>query len=139
MGCLLRPSMIERNSPKYEGERRDCTIRALATVTGVEYCILAEFFRTQGKRRNCGFPLRDWLKNNPRAFGYYFEQVDWPERTGRFLLFVSGHVWAYVDGKHYDTWNATSKRIKAVFKATPCELDDKTREAMRRDQFLKTL
>lgn len=91
--------MIFPNKPAY-GERNDCTIRALASATGIGYASVAQYLRLCGKRRNCRFRFRLWLsEHESAAFGFKFSLVEHIALTGRYILQVPGHVWAVVDGK----------------------------------------
>lgn len=97
----------------------DCTVRAICTVLGQEWentyidlclqglimrampsenAVWGAYLRGRGFRRgifsdacpDC-YTVRDFCEENPR---------------GRYILAISGHVVAVIDGVYYDTWDS---------------------------------
>ena len=110
------------NRPEKAAQERDCVIRAISTACELDYHLVAITLRYFGKRNNCGMRLEDFLKRyGGIVFGWKWEEADWPEATGRWVLRMPGHVWAFVDGKHYDLRavdERQKRRIDKVWRVT---------------------
>jgi len=79
--------------------RNDCVVRALVEVTGLEYWLVKEVLRLEGRRNdNTGFNVHGWLKKyKGEVLGFSFIKTDLrPE--GKFFCYNKGHAWAVVNG-----------------------------------------
>jgi hypothetical protein len=109
------------------GERRDCTVRALAIAKAISYSEAHAALAKHADRKPGG--------------GAYFSHVALPAglvplsvptcpeatvavtlrnlpRSGRFIVATAGHVFAYTDGYVCDTFSPKLRsRVKAVYKA----------------------
>ncbi len=100
----------------------DCTVRAICTALGQEYdhtfvglCVKAleqhrmpednavwgAYLRDKGWRRTLSpddgsgtYTVRDFCRDHPQ---------------GRYIMAISGHVVAVIDGDYYDTWDSGSE------------------------------
>lgn len=85
------------------GQRNDCTVRALSTVTGRDYVEVLNVLREAGRKDNKGFHLKAWLKkNNWQVLGHWFQQTMGIQDYGVYLCAQVGHVWAIKNGVKYD-------------------------------------
>lgn len=100
----MRPQGFINNKSLHAGERRDCTVRALATATGRDYMEVWCTLNAAGRKTNRGFHIYEWLRdNNYLAFGCRFERATLGS-SGTFLVGNRGHVWVMKDGIVYDSW-----------------------------------
>jgi hypothetical protein len=109
------------------GDKNDCQVRALATARGIAYNEAYNLlYRIQGERGWCSFCLVEALgeldprldvvrrldfpavKGKPRMTGRAF-CAQYP--CGRFILRMSHHVAAVVDGVLTDTFDSSEKCV----------------------------
>lgn len=127
---------IGKGQPQRD-EKGDCTVRALATATGMSYqAAWDKLYRLQGQKRHTGFRLFDYLREMPDSMGvvrsFKYRAVKGKPRikardfvqmhpSGRFLVQVAHHVTAVVDGKLIDTWDCGAKCVYGAWemKASP--------------------
>ena len=100
----------------------DCTARALSTALGIPwsdaYDMLSKSARDMGMMMSSVDAVEKFLDR-------WFDRVQVTEKTvgefienhprGRFLITMSGHITALVDGINYDTFNPGSKNIWSVW------------------------
>lgn len=95
-------------------ELDDCTVRALAIVTGLLYDHIYDVLKEAGRKPNRGFHSDRWIKKRGgRVFGGRFKVVPIGKHNiplafgqihyqGRYLLETNDHTWALVNGEHRD-------------------------------------
>lgn len=114
-----------RNLSSRIGQFSDCTVRAFAIITGLDYDIVYDTLAKAGRKPCDGFDSTEWLKKRRgRAFGGVFKPVkvvgrddrysQRPHLTplnfasyhpkGRFMLETDSHTWICLDGIHHDLW-----------------------------------
>ena len=108
-------------------KKADCTVRALATSTGMTYKQAYELlYRTQGELHHCHFMLFDYLRHDREGFGVK-RYVSFPAKrgiprtrlsdfkrlhpTGRWIVQVAHHASAVVNGVCIDTWYPHGKTV----------------------------
>ena len=98
-----------------DGERNDCTVRAMAIATETPYIKVFMKFAAAGRRRNCGFHVSDILKTKSVHFDHLFKKLPFrkPITLQKFILkypkgifYVQkyGHVFIIRDGVVLDTY-----------------------------------
>lgn len=134
-----------RGVERISGEANDCTVRALANVSGMPYSIADRVLSAEGRRsrRRCGLEA---MHAAYKRMGLELQAVYGEDRTarymqqriapgsilqqgstigtqiktmtqGRYIVLIRGHVFAVVDGKVLDYGNiAAGSRIQAVYK-----------------------
>ncbi len=99
-------------SKRFE-ERSDCTVRAMAIVTGLNYDHIYDVLDEAGRPRHQGFDSDIWLKKrNGQVFGGRFKPIKvkgltpnlFPVRfpIGRYLVETHDHVYCVIDSVAYD-------------------------------------
>ena len=116
------------------GEHRDCTVKALTAATGLPYdeCHAALAKTGRKNRKGC-----HWYVQGPKAaesLGFNMRRMDRSEyraktmitagrdralRSGHFVIQVSRHVAAVVDGKIIDWSEGTRRRVEDIYECTP--------------------
>lgn len=103
-------------------ERADCTVRATATVLGIPYAEAHAKLKALGRKNRRGFNLfspqcQKALGLKMRHPGGVTVGAMLPElQQGRFIVYVSHHVFAVVDGKVFDhSVPNERKRIVSVY------------------------
>ena len=129
------PSQIIKQRKAYlrknkltQTEKNDCTVIALAVVTGATYGEAHETMRRCGRKVGRGYPLRHVLdralaRHNCEATGLAHHKgmgkttkgINLP-RDHRYLVFVRGHVLAVQYGLVKDWTDDRAKRIRAIYK-----------------------
>lgn len=135
---LRAKHFIATDAGRVPGESNDCTVRSLATATGLPYekahLILAQF----GRQKNKGvvfaqFMHEAWRRIIPGLQTFDILMVPYEGLTvekflrrnykGRYIVSVRRHVFAVIDGKAYDTGLSRSRsRIDGLWK-----IEDSTR------------
>ncbi len=88
------------------GQKRDCTIRAIASLCDVSYQKAELCLAIAGKDDNRGFDIYSWIDNHGgRILGCQFTLVRRHEKRGRFLIGNKRHVRAFIDNTTYDYAN----------------------------------
>ena len=102
-------------------EDEDCAVDSCAVLTGLPYPVVHSRFKKHGRKdgeatewsvltavyKELGFPLGDPVRFDPPVtVNRLIKRNLLPE--GRFLVYITGHVFPLVDG-HTDDWSATSK------------------------------
>lgn len=141
-------SRTEYRGDYIEGERNDCAVRALMTVTGSTYREAhAAIQQATGRRNGKGtptYPLTMMLDDRKGLLGCTFERVvgdrgpagtfikGYPapkagtlarfireNPVGVFYVCKSGHAFAIVDGVLVDTWHVGSRsKVTAAWRVT---------------------
>jgi len=127
-----------RTNEGFSRETRDCTVRALATITGAPYAEAHWVLGMYGRKNGHGINMRKFLEANDHIIlDHKFEPIHiWNSRgirvalvrnpflaKGTWLLGMPSHVAALVDGKIVDTFDSTRKDIRHAWKVTECTLD----------------
>ena len=129
---------MKKDTTSYGAERpawdnKDCSVRALATATGVPYAIASATFSAQGRtlKKGTSIELSERLyvgvlgmKRVTMAEGMRLEAFLEVARTGRFIVHKVGHAFAVVDGVVHD-WEGTSKgstMLMQIWKVTDVSL-----------------
>jgi len=125
-------SMVTESKAK--GEHNDCTVKALTAATGLPYDQCHAALKKLGRknRRGC-----NWMTMGPlaaKALGFNLDRLDFSEynaktmitaardrrlQAGNFVVQVSRHVAAMVDGKVIDWSEGRAKRIQCIYECTP--------------------
>jgi hypothetical protein len=130
----------------YEGERNDCTVRALQAVTGVPYryahtLLAKKHDRCPGRGIKFESTLRNWAVDKTILFGYRVtlrvagarETLATTRRhfnTGRYLLIKRGHAFTMIDGVVYDAGVLGARtRVLSVWEFEPSSVVE-AREAL---------
>lgn len=111
------------------GEDRDCTVKALTAITGLDYDTVHAAFAKAGRKPRKG--CRRHITNKAaKILGYELEPVRFRAktaitverdpllRTGTYLIGMTHHLAAMIDGELVDWSQGRRKRINDVFKLT---------------------
>lgn len=99
---LIRYAMDEKN---------DCTVRALATATGMEYNKAHAILREHGRRARTGVRITPLVNAYRAAMGVEHQRLTTPptlrrftedHNTGTWIVRLSNHVFVLKDGVQYD-------------------------------------
>jgi len=108
-------------------ERRDCTVRAVASAFKLSYKEAHEKMETLGRKPRRGFEFRI---GNIQTLGKIECRPDlccrsvgqiWPElQMGRFIVKIPHHVFAVIDGVAHDLFFKPNpkRRVKMVYEVT---------------------
>lgn len=134
--CVSRPDLVdERNrttdrTPRglrniKHREDKDCAVRALAICANIPYD-RAHSLLAKNRRTNNGATNTSAVIGQLMNLGYRVESTTISARTvrsverelikGVYLLFVTGHFVALVDGRIYDWSRGSLKRVQAVYR-----------------------
>ena len=109
-------------------EDEDCAVVSCSVLTGLPYPVVHNCFKKHGREDGeatlwsvieavhdeLGFPLGDPVRLDPPVTVNRLIQ-DKLLPQGRFLVYITGHVFPLIDG-HTDDWAATSKyRVKEAY------------------------
>ncbi len=107
-----------RTNSKRPRQKNDCTVRALANTTDIDYDDAYDLVKSRGRKSHRGgeFPK---ARSDDAALGWTFTWGSFPAvkgqsrmnpatfceqfKTGRYIVRVAKHVFAIVDGVAYDT------------------------------------
>jgi hypothetical protein len=105
----------------------DCQVRALCVAADIHYCAAYDLlYKAQGELRTPGFFLEHYLRHKAEMFGVMqyipFPAVAGQSRMtgmnfvqhypkGRYILRLSNHFAAVVDGTLLDSWDCTRKCV----------------------------
>ena len=104
-------------------ERADCTVRALALTLGIDYGFAHQRLRAMGRKNGCRFKV-DWgqlgFQMRPdlccRTLGSVLPEM----QSGRFIVRITRHVFAVIDGKVIDQRMPSERcRMKMVYQFIP--------------------
>jgi len=114
--------------PIIDHEDDDCAVHSCQVLTGLPYSVVHQCFKKYGREdcdatewriitavfKDLGFPLDDVITFDPPiTVNRLIKDGRLP--TGRFLIYITGHVFPLVDGQT-DDWSATSKyRVKEAY------------------------
>jgi hypothetical protein len=128
---------------RFEGEANDCTVRALANVLGAPYPLAHRLLSAAGRKPKRGMLWSQWSKVYSRlgikmvsvhgstksarfiarASGVRLSQGITIEKMlpliskGRYIVQVTGHVFAVIDGKILDYgYNPAGARVASLYK-----------------------
>lgn len=122
-------------------EKNDCSVVALAIVTGLPYDTVHSALKRAGRDGNQGFESDSWLQRRAGlAFGGRFKPVKTKRHgafsdekpltvstfgawypKGRFLLETECHVWGMVDGVHHDISRTREQPLTGAWQWIPGE------------------
>jgi hypothetical protein len=136
-GISCADSLVHKN------ESRDCTVRSLASASGMHYDQAHELLKKHGRKNRCGAFFGTMLKAYTEA-GFVLDSVYGTTGAakhaarissrkasdgitlakilpklafGEYIVNTTGHAVAVVNGKIIDTFdNPAGKRVVAVFK-----------------------
>lgn len=104
------------------GERRDCTVRALAAALNITYTDAHEKMASVGRKPKKGFDFRQGLIGHfglecrPEFHGLKVREVLPQIQSGRFIVKVPRHVFAVVDGAAHDNFAPRpEQRVRMVY------------------------
>lgn len=114
------------SASKKLGETNDCTVKAVAALANVPYEYAHMHMKAIGRRKGRGPTWKGFYKGL-RNMNLWYERAYIPGKTvrtlqknlpskGRYLIIVSGHVLAAVDGKVIDWTDNRLHRIRKVYK-----------------------
>jgi hypothetical protein len=110
-------------------EKLDCTVRATAIAFGVPYLEAHAKLSAAGRKRKRKFSFRaDSIENlgfelRPDLSCMTVEKAVSQIPSGRFVLRISGHVFAVVDGTIYDNKPVKPKaRVKMAYEVSAREV-----------------
>lgn len=110
-------------------ERADCTVCAFVHVSGKRYAKVHAAFARRGRKNRCSFDLNSHLHRIAADLGFRARLVrrsgtvarllrDFPR--GRFIVHISGHAFAIVNGVIHDSWSPSKlSRVKQAWVVTP--------------------
>ena len=119
---------------KAHGEHNDCTVKALTAATGLSYAECHAALAKAGRphRKGCVFMVAgkaaaaslgwnmEMLSNsNFRAKTMITAERDALFQRGRWVIQVSRHVAALIDGKVIDWSEGSRRRIQCAYRFTP--------------------
>jgi hypothetical protein len=86
--------------------KRDCTVRAFAVASGVDYDMAYLMLAMSGRRNNCGARMHDWIKAY-QAIGLCLpaDRIDLytePIPSDNVIVLVPGHIYTIRNGVHSD-------------------------------------
>lgn len=125
-------SMVTDSRAK--GEHNDCTVKALTAATGLPYADCHMALAKQGRKPRKGCHFNSMGKRAAASLGWLMETVDPFDyraktmitaerdrafRSGRYVVQVSRHVAALIDGKVIDHSQGSRRRIQCVYAFTP--------------------
>lgn len=104
-----------RSQSKRKAQKNDCTVRALAIARSIPYDDAYDILKDAGRKCSRGFDFVGWIADQPWAAKIAFPAVKGQRRMnpaqfcreypqGTFILRVSKHVFAVVDGVVHDTF-----------------------------------
>lgn len=116
------------STPRPSGlsEYRDCTVRATATATGIEYGIVHAAFAAAGRKNRRGCVIEDLAQKVARLIGVKIVSVkrsgslrkfltQFP--TGKYIVCKHDHAFAVIDGAVYDsTPQSEASLVKAAWR-----------------------
>jgi hypothetical protein len=117
---------LQASTDKY-GENGDCTVKALAQVTGISYEKAHNILRKLGRKGRKGTSMNN-LKIAVRGLGFGVKLFHihgktigncFIPRSKRFLIETASHVIAARDGKALDYTDGGRFRIKEVWEIIP--------------------
>lgn len=130
LSYVWQPSDAGRSASRRPRQTNDCTVRALATVMGSSYDEAYEELKRAGRKCRSGFRLSDWLGAQAWATKIAFPAVKGQKRmnpssfvktfpAGRYIVKVSHHVFACIDGiVHDETVVSPDRCIYTAWKVT---------------------
>lgn len=114
-----------RNVSKEHRERNDCTVIALALLTGTEYKEAHQAMKLAGRKNRCAAKHGTVRK----VLGKQRKIITWPvdaktaitlprelPSEGMFLVQMTGHVAAFINGELCDWTEGKRKKVKAVYR-----------------------
>ena len=127
----LKTAVWEASSNR--GERNDCTVKALALATGLDYSVCHAQLAKEGRRKGCGttfanvqlaaqhlgFMMKRRNRREYRAKTMISAERDSSLRHGNLILGTCNHAAAMIDGKILDWTEGRRNRIQSVYVITP--------------------
>lgn len=115
------------DADRFENERRDCAVRSLAIASGLTYTGAYKLCAEAGRHARRGFHnlrfiqvlRRTGFRECANLKGATIADALPALTHGRFVLYVSGHFMAVVEGVHMDMLNCLEskrRRIRWVYK-----------------------
>jgi len=132
---MITFDIVQRESEALN-ERNDCTVKAVSIACQVPYSEAHGYLKALGRRKGCGwFPNNHQRRKRGHVSGYIdnldflgieyekvsvvsstVSQIERELRTGHYMVHVSGHVLALVNGKVQDWTAGRRHRIVSVYK-----------------------
>jgi hypothetical protein len=117
-----------READGFSHEKKDCTVRTLATICEMPYSTAHAILKEAGRLDKGKFPIRRLLEYG--IADYIFTPVSLPVRVpctvnqvckrftkGSYIIRIRKHVFALIDGTQYDEWeNGKKKRVINIWK-----------------------
>lgn len=106
-----------RNKAGFVGSVKDCTVRAIAIITGRPYGeVYREVVALFPDMPNQGVSVGGYqFVNYMRSQGFRYLDETTIYNKGKFVVIYDGHVSAWVDGVNYDTFACTGALPLAMF------------------------
>ena len=104
-------------------EKADCTVLATQFCLGLSYPEAYALLAKCGRKPRRGFPFRKasgqlWLETRDELCGMTLMKALEGMQVGRFVVRISGHVFAVVDGRIFDNGFTNPRcRVKMVYEA----------------------
>jgi hypothetical protein len=116
------------NDSKKCKEKKDCSVRAITAVSNLPYEYVHEVFAKCGRIHGRGTSMRI-IENVLFKLNIWTEKIKTSAKTirslkktlpkkGRFLVHVSGHMLAVVDGEVIDWTKERLHRITAIYEVS---------------------
>ena len=120
-------------------DKGDCTVRALATASGMSYWSAWDLlYKIQGEQNHCHFYLFTYLRDYPERMGVR-QYLPFPATrgvarvklqdfqrafpTGRYIVQVASHATAIIDGVCVDSWYPRRKCVYGAWEMHNKDLD----------------
>ena len=108
----------------FEGERSDCTVRALSSVTKIDYATVHKVLTQAGRKRGRGINFRfvaddvftslnlnSWKVKSEKTKTITVDKFVKKYPKGRFLCLKRGHAFPIINGEYYDV---KSKNVRII-------------------------
>lgn len=118
-----------RNLSRRPYQINDCTVRALAIISGKPYDLVYDLLKKAGRKSHKGFDIDHWLGVSPvciKELGIWLHKVNKrglrvsnftaKHPRGRFLLENRNHIWAVWDGTHQDLIRVKDQPLCSVWR-----------------------
>ena len=116
---LVKPYSKGVLTPKGLSEKNDCSVRALANITGMLYSDCHAVTERLGRKFGCSMDARNLASACLRLGGKIklIERLkDSRLNNGKFIIVQEGHCFAMIDGKIVDTQpNDLDKQVLGIF------------------------
>lgn len=111
--CFIQTDAGRARSPRRKLQKQDCTVRALATVSGLSYDEAYKLMKQAGRESSSRFPFRQFASTSENFRWKAFQAVKGKPRlnllqfcklhpTGEYVVKISKHVVAVINGVAHD-------------------------------------